>query len=30
MSVFADSVRWSGPDKIKLDDYESKEVLEAA
>lgn len=30
MSVFADSVRWSGPDKIKLDDYESKEVLESA
>jgi len=30
MSVFADSVRWSGPEKIKLNDYESKEVLESA
>ena len=30
MSVFADSVRWSGPDKINLNDYESKEVLESA
>jgi hypothetical protein len=30
MKVFADSVRWSGPDKIKLDDYDSREVLETA
>ena len=30
MSVFADSVKWSGPDQINLDDYESKEVLETA
>ena len=30
MAVFADSLKWSGPDKIKLDDYESKEVLKVA
>ena len=27
---FADSLKWSGPDKILIDDYETKEVLMAA
>ncbi|MGB0367325.1 MAG: nuclear transport factor 2 family protein [Flavobacteriaceae bacterium] len=30
MSVFADSLKWSGPDKVKLNEYESIEVLENA
>lgn len=30
MSVFADSLKWSGPDKIKLDQYESLDVLASA
>lgn len=30
MRVFADSLKWSGPDKTSIDDYESLEVLENA